>query len=112
MFLYLHSEGHAESRKGDGVLSTAAPNTDEPRDIFIYDPETPVLAPGGAAALSGPFNQAQLELGNNLLVYTTPPLENPMHILGSPRTHPLRGYVRGLRRLHRQTGESAFQWPS
>jgi uncharacterized protein len=83
--LYMHSEGHAESRKGVGVLSTVVPNTDEPRDIFIYDPETPVLAPGGAPALSGPFNQAQLELGNNLLVYTTPPLENPMHILGSPR---------------------------
>jgi putative CocE/NonD family hydrolase len=83
--LYLHSEGHAESRKGDGVLSTVAPSGDEPRDIFIYDPETPVLAPGGAHALSGPFNQAQLELGNNLLVYTTPPLESPIHILGSPR---------------------------
>jgi putative CocE/NonD family hydrolase len=68
--LYLHSKGHAESRKGDGTLSNDAPTSTEPRDIFIYDPEVPVLAPGGAAALSGPFNQAQMELGNNLLVYT------------------------------------------
>ena len=67
------------------MLSTAAPSSYEPRDIFIYDPETPVLAPGGAAALSGPFNQAQLELGNNLLVYTTPTLTAPLHIFGSPR---------------------------
>jgi hypothetical protein len=83
--LYLHSEGHAESRKGDGVLSTATPSSYQPRDFFVYDPETPVLAPGGAAALSGPFNQAQLELGNNLLVYTTPALTAPLHVFGSPR---------------------------
>jgi putative CocE/NonD family hydrolase len=83
--LYLHSGGRADSRKGDGMLSTTVPSTAEPRDIFIYDPETPVLAPGGPAALSGPFNQAQLEMGNNLLVYTTPPLAEPVHILGSPR---------------------------
>jgi hypothetical protein len=62
-----------------------APSSYEPRDIFIYDPETPVLAPGGAPALSGPFNQAQLELGNNLLVYTTPPLTASLHVFGSPR---------------------------
>ena len=31
---------------------------DEPRDIFVYDPEVPVLAPGGAAASSGQFDQA------------------------------------------------------
>jgi uncharacterized protein len=44
-----------------------------------------VLAPGGPAALAGPFNQAQLELGNNLLVYTSAPLTEPLHIFGSPR---------------------------
>ena len=82
---YLHSAGRADSRKGDGLLSTTIPNETQPRDIFIYDPETPVLAPGGPAALAGPFNQAQLELGNNLLVYTTPPLTEPLHIFGSPR---------------------------
>jgi putative CocE/NonD family hydrolase len=49
--LYLHSAGRADSRKGDGVLSTTAPGLLEPRDIFIYDPEVPVLAPGGPAAL-------------------------------------------------------------
>ena len=83
--LYLHSGGRADSRKGDGVLSNTAPDSAEPRDIFIYDPETPVLAPGGVAALAGPMNQAQLETGNNLLVYTGPPLTEPLHILGSPQ---------------------------
>jgi uncharacterized protein len=83
--LYLHSGGRAESRKGDGALLPAPPNSTQPRDIFVYDPEVPVLAPGGAAALSGPFNQAQMELGNNLLVYTTPALTAPLHVFGSPR---------------------------
>src|SRR6201996_920993 len=47
--LFLHSNGRAESRKGNGTLSSTAPDMEEPRDIFIYDPEVPVLAPGGAA---------------------------------------------------------------
>ncbi len=83
--LYLHSDGRANSRKGDGSLSSSVPAGDEPCDIFIYDPEVPVLAPGGAAAPSGPFDQAALELGNNLLVYTTAPLAKPLSILGTPR---------------------------
>jgi uncharacterized protein len=83
--LFLHSGGRADSRKGDGVLSKTAPDSAEPRDIFVYDPETPVLAPGGVASLAGPMNQAHLETGNNLLVYTGLPLTEPLHILGSPQ---------------------------
>lgn len=81
---YLYSKGKANSRKGDGELSTARPVTDEPCDVFVYDPEVPVLAPGSAAA-SGQFDQATLELGNNLLVYTTQPLLKPLRIFGKPR---------------------------
>jgi putative CocE/NonD family hydrolase len=83
--LYLHSGGRADSRKGNGWLSTAPPIAVEPRDVFVYDPETPVYAPGGPAAVSGPFNQAQLEMGNNLLVYSGAPLVAPLHVLGSPK---------------------------
>jgi uncharacterized protein len=78
--LYLHSGGRADSRKGDGALSASVPDSAEPRDVFVYDPEVPVSAPG-----IGPVNQAQLELGNNLLVYTSAPLEQPVHVLGSPQ---------------------------
>ena len=85
LLLYLHSQGRAESRKGDGQLSGTAPDCAEPRDIFVYDPEVPVHGPGGPAALTGPINQAALETGNNLLVYTSEPLPTPVHILGSPR---------------------------
>jgi len=83
--LYLHSNGRANSRKGNGILSADKPEADEPPDIFVHDPEVPVIAPGGAAAASGQFDQAALELGNNLLVYTTEPLENPLRVFGIPR---------------------------
>jgi putative CocE/NonD family hydrolase len=82
---YLHSQGKANSRKGDGDLSATTPASDEPCDIFIYDPEVPVLAPGGPAALSGQFDQSTLELGNNLLVYTSQPLSKSLWIFGAPR---------------------------
>ena len=83
--IYLHSDGNANSRKGDGSLSKSAPGQNEPRDFFVYDPEVPVLAPGGPQALSGPFDQAVLEMGNNVLVYTSPPLVREMEIFGTPR---------------------------
>jgi putative CocE/NonD family hydrolase len=76
--LYLHSAGRAESRKGDGWLSAEAAEH-EPPDLFVYDPEVPVAAPGGAV------DQAAIEMGNNLLVYTGPVLDEPMHVFGSPR---------------------------
>jgi putative CocE/NonD family hydrolase len=83
--LYLHSGGRANSRKGNGRLSVTKPMADEPCDVFVYDPEVPVGAPGGPAAQSGPFDQATLELGNNMLVYTSEPLERPLRVFGFPR---------------------------
>jgi hypothetical protein len=82
--LYLHSAGKANSRKGDGTLSSQKQETDEPCDVFVYDPEVPVLGPGGAAASSGSFDQATLELGNNVLVYTTTPLTKSLLVFGHP----------------------------
>lgn len=82
--LYLHSNGAANSRKGDGVLSATASAGEEPRDFFVYDPEVPVLAPGGALALSGPADQSAMELGNNLLYFVTPPVARGVTIFGQP----------------------------
>ena len=82
--LYLHSGGRANSRKGDGRLSLALPSCEEPPDVFVYDPEVPVLAPGGPSAAAGPYDQAALELGNNLLVYTSEALDVSVTVLGSP----------------------------
>jgi uncharacterized protein len=83
--LYLRSEGNANSRKGDGWLSRTPPHGEEPRDVFVYDPGVPVAAPGGPQSLSGPVDQATMELGNNLLVYTTEPAVRDMEVIGRPR---------------------------
>jgi putative CocE/NonD family hydrolase len=85
--LYLHSAGKANSRKGDGRLSCeeTSPDEEESCDIFVYDPEVPVMAPGGPAAASGQFDQAALELGNNVVVYSTEPLKKPVLVFGTPR---------------------------
>ena len=44
-----------------------------------------MLAPGGPAAASGQFDQSTLELGNNLLVYSSRPLSKSLWIFGTPR---------------------------
>jgi putative CocE/NonD family hydrolase len=76
--LYLHSGGRAESRKGDGSLSDVAAQL-EPADVFVYDPEVPVLSPAVGV------DQAAMEIGNNLLVYTSEPLAEAVHVLGRPK---------------------------
>ena len=83
--LYLHSGGKANSRKGDGELSNVVPQIEEPPDVFVYDPEVPVIAPGGPAAAAGMFDQAVLEMGNNILAYSTAPLTKSLRIFGTPR---------------------------
>jgi putative CocE/NonD family hydrolase len=80
---YLGSGGRANSSKGDGVLG-AELSEREGADFFVYDPEVPVVAPGGIAAASGWFDQAGMEQGNNLLVYTSKPLAGELHVFGAP----------------------------
>jgi putative CocE/NonD family hydrolase len=82
---YLRSSGNANSAHGDGQLSTTVPDKQEPRDFYIYDPEVPVVAPGGITAAAGCFDQYSLEQGNNLLVYTSSPLDRALHIFGHPK---------------------------
>lgn len=76
--LYLQSNGAANSSTGDGILSTEPPIGEQPYDIFIHDPEVPFSAPNLG-------DQTVLEQGNNVLIYTTPPLQNDVQILGRPR---------------------------
>ena len=82
--LYLHSNGRAESLKGDGKLILLAPERTERADLFVYDPEVPVAAPGGPLSLPGLFDQSAIEAGNNVLVYTSEPISEPAHVFGAP----------------------------
>ncbi len=82
--LHLGSEGKANSARGDGRLDWDKPASPQGHDIVVVDPEVPVLAAGGNTAAPGPFRQDRLEAGNNLLVYRSQPLAQPLHVCGNP----------------------------
>jgi putative CocE/NonD family hydrolase len=82
---YFHSNGRADSLQNSGTLSNTPPGTNDPPDLFVYDPEVPVAAPGGPQSLPGLFDQSAIEAGNNVLIYTTEPLPKPLHVFGAPR---------------------------
>jgi putative CocE/NonD family hydrolase len=87
MTFYLSSGGRANTLNGDGVLATKAPARDTP-DAFTYDPMHPVMSHGGnvccqANALSGgSLDQREMEKRDDILVYTTPPLEEGLEVSG------------------------------
>ena len=83
---YLHSNGRANTLNGDGSLSTDLPNV-EPPDRYAYDPADPVITCGGALLMTpeypaGPFDQRPTESREDVLVYTTPPLERDVEVIG------------------------------
>ncbi|MBP7826103.1 MAG: CocE/NonD family hydrolase [Verrucomicrobia bacterium] len=81
---YLHSGGKANSLKGDGTLSTTAP-TSEKADAFTYDGNNPVPTTGGnnlVGAPIGPFDQTPVEQRDDVLVYSTAPLDADVEVTG------------------------------
>ncbi len=85
---YLHSDGGANSRHGSGTLSTTAPG-DEPPDVYLYDPNTPVPSLGGsfccfarAVAPAGPHDHSDIELRHDVLVYTSAVLDRGVEVTG------------------------------
>ena len=85
---YLHSDGNANSRQGDGVLSRKIPEQ-EPPDRFTYDPATPVPSRGGSLCCTGSpgdvpgsFDQSNIEMRNDILVYTTSELQEKVQVAG------------------------------
>ena len=84
---YLHSGGHANTRFGDGALATEPPGSEIP-DSYSYDPEDPVPTIGGRvfATVTGPGgvrDQAEVETRDDVLVYTSPRLLEPLTIAGN-----------------------------
>jgi uncharacterized protein len=89
---YLHSDGHANSLLGDGSLDTTKPTT-EPANTYTYDPEHPTPTNGGCNCCNpevlawGVFDQRTVEMRNDVLVYTTPPLESDTEVTGPVKMH-------------------------
>jgi uncharacterized protein len=80
---YLHGEGSANTRRGDGGLSTVPPE-DEPADSYVYDPHDPAPTAGGNTLIIpfGVADQRPVENRPDVLVYTSEPLERELEITG------------------------------
>jgi putative CocE/NonD family hydrolase len=83
---YLHSQGAANSSRGEGWLSRARPEG-ESADSYVYHPASPVPTVGGATLLPstyrpGPRDQRAVEERQDVLVYTSEPLAAPLEVTG------------------------------
>ncbi|MDQ2787653.1 MAG: CocE/NonD family hydrolase [Chloroflexota bacterium] len=84
---FLHSGGRANSLHGDGALSREPPAT-EPPDSYVYNPRNPVPTMGGGLCCNavfsqgGAYDQRPVEAREDVLVYTTPPLDQPVEVTG------------------------------
>jgi putative CocE/NonD family hydrolase len=87
---FLHSQGAANSSRGNGSLSTSAPGS-EPADKFTYDPGKPVPTTGGPLCCDavhlapGPKDQRAVEERDDILIYSTPSLEHDLEVTGPVR---------------------------
>jgi len=74
---YFHSQGKANTLSGDGSMDTKM-SKDLTVDKFIYDPKNPVSTIGSM----GPYDQRQVEVRKDVLVYTTVPLKEDIEVTG------------------------------
>ena len=85
---YFRSGGHANSLYGDGTLSQEPRRGGAPSDTYTYDSSDPVPTLGGANCCysnvvpMGPFDQRPAEWRQDVLVYTTPLLTEPVEATG------------------------------
>jgi putative CocE/NonD family hydrolase len=87
----LQSAGHANSASGDGLLSSQPSRIEpaaEPADTYVYDPANPVPTVGGPLCCDsehlapGPRDQKEVEARPDVLVYSTPSLEEDLEVTG------------------------------
>jgi putative CocE/NonD family hydrolase len=85
---YLTSKGSANSLYGDGKLGKTKPGKKSPQDSFTYDPMNPVNSYGGNVCCSGnavkggAFDQQHMETRNDILIYTSAPLNRGIEVTG------------------------------
>ncbi|MET0713571.1 MAG: CocE/NonD family hydrolase [Mycetocola sp.] len=75
---------------GADSLSWEAPRDGQPPSEYDYDPENPTLTHGGAFFISsefvpGPQDQAATEARDDVLIFTTAPLEEDLEVTGRVR---------------------------
>ena len=84
---FLHSAGKANTDTGDGAL-TASGSGGSGADTFTYDPADPVPTTGGPLCCDsqhlgpGPRDQKAVESRQDVLIYSTPPLDQDLEVTG------------------------------
>jgi putative CocE/NonD family hydrolase len=84
---FLHSQGSANSTRGNGTLSAATPSS-EPSDHYLYNPADPVPTVGGPLCCDakhlppGPRDQKTVELRDDVLIYSTAVLDQDVEVTG------------------------------
>jgi len=79
---YLHSNGHANGIGGDGTLSIGADQSAE-SDTYTYDPAKPTRSCfTGGHLEDGAADTRKSSSGDDVLVYTTPPLTEEVEVIG------------------------------
>ena len=102
---HLRSAGKANTRRGNGRLTREAPTKDEPADTFRADPANPVPACPVTdqrpikAAVWGPVDQGAIEDRDDVLVYTSKVMSEPLTFAGNAEA-----------KLHVSTDTSDADW--
>ncbi|MBS37047.1 MAG: X-Pro dipeptidyl-peptidase [Thiotrichales bacterium] len=87
---YLHSDGRAASLNGTGQLTRERPQHSRTVDGFPANPHAPVASLGGrgadnpAVAPAGAADQRPEEFRNDVLVFSSEPLHEPLTLAGYP----------------------------
>lgn len=78
---FLHSSGSANTSAGDGRLSRQPPREETP-DEYVYDPRDPVMTLYNPNGQQEPWDQRRLEGRQDVLVYQTEPIQEPLEVTG------------------------------
>lgn len=87
---FVHSDGRATSLSSTGTLSREAPGEEHP-DVFVFDPGNPAPSAGGRSCCDptvtpmGVAPQRTVEVRNDVLLYTSDPLDAPTEVTGDVR---------------------------
>ena len=68
--------------RADGLLSPEAPGSNEPPDTYLYDPHKPLPSPEKGLGRTGRNNVGALLQRDDVLVYATTLLEEPIELTG------------------------------
>src|SRR5699024_11253190 len=81
---YVHRDGQSNSIYGDVKLTLNKPCSERP-DTYCHDPSNPIPTQGGQTLYrgiqtAGPKNQSQVEERDDMLVFTSEQLTEPVEV--------------------------------